>query len=264
MAIAPVRLDPWQNIVNVHWGDEGGGGATNPPTNFPQWGGYQWKRTQSLDVGAPLIKVENNFFSPTIPGFQPQAVPGQMFFAHIGTNNPNGIAPTPPSGFNQIFLTSIMPGVTTFYFGVWWKYVESYETEASYQFIFDAGSGGGGIAHVNWYAGVDESDPIGPFDFDVVAPGGDVITPALTTNRDKSHVFHAFNNYGRAPWLFPDLPLTYEDGDAAGGRRWNGAGAIHSVASASLHAAEFFDDNWGTIGGGCASSIQIQAPLTFA
>ncbi len=125
----PVRLDPWQNIVNVGW-----------PSEFPFVAGTR-----------EFSKQENSgdlILTAIVPGGSPAAAPGDLLVAHataakkLSGQGATAAIITPPAGwgeatFDTLNLTN--PPGDRYHMGggVWFKYLEAGDTTWDFTWNFD-------------------------------------------------------------------------------------------------------------------------------
>ena len=249
----PVRLDPWQNIVNVGWGDPG---PTNPPDQEPDFRSHSWAKHESsftfdepllLTVDLPVLVDENNLLLATMSTFS-----GSV-----------DELPQPPDGsWTELFTDTDNSLAVPTHVAAWRKIAGPSEP-SSYDFTIAEGGGGSvrtGIVAINNFRGVDTADPVDVLALDkILADGSDIIAPDITTSRDKTLVLVPvhFNSF---PW-FPDQTMNYQHGWNGGGE-WTVAADLISHPSAGPLTGLTYDEN-NSQGVCWIASIAIQAPLTF-
>lgn len=95
-----VRLDPWQNIVNVSWSNAGGGGGGSAgPTQRPGFRGGACATVHDL------VSVDVDFTWSILEGGGPTQ-DGELLLAHVAAGEGSTIIP--PNGWDELYQSTII------------------------------------------------------------------------------------------------------------------------------------------------------------
>ena len=144
-----VRLDPWQNIVNVGWSDPVGGGGSGAPPVRPGFRGGVCAKV------ADLSSVDVEWKWSILAGGGDEPFDGEMLIAHVAAGGGSTIDVPGGGGWSEIYQeTSFREGLPIFTAGVFFKIKEPGDPDV-FTFTQSSDTGMSGAAGV--ISGADQS-----------------------------------------------------------------------------------------------------------